>query len=583
MQRQEINGFEFGPFRIDQRERLLRRGTDVIPLPPKALDTLLVLVASQGRAVEKHELLKQVWPDTFVEEGVLVQNVSLLRKTLEAGSKSKYIETIATKGYRFVVPVKEIRPEHPAGRSLAVLPLDNLSRDAEQDFFADGMTDELINQLMNIEALRVCSRTSVMAYKGANKPLGQVARELGVEWVVEGAVLHSGGRVRITVRVIDGGTGKRIWHGEFEKSLRDILALQSEVAHDIAREIRVKVTGPEQARLAGVRPVNPEAYEAYLRGRYFWNKRTREDLRRRALQYFREAIDKDPTYAPAHAGLADTYALLGTVGYDDMAPREAMPRAKAAAKRALEIDETLAEAHTSLGYVKLAYDWDWPGAEREFKRSLELNPDYASAHRWYAHHFMAIHRLEEAEREVRRSLELDPLSIPCNLGVGWCLYYARRYDQAIDQYRKLLEIAPDLPHAFYQLGLAYQNKKLYREALEEYQRADKFSGGEAPAAMMLLGHVHGLLGQREEACKQIIRLQETSKQRYVPAIYTAFIYAGLDERDLAFQWFEKAYEDRSNYLIYLNVEPSLDNLRPDPRYQRLLERIGLLIHPPESP
>ena len=300
------DAYEFGPFRIDRTERVLRRGPHVISLAPKAVETLLALAASGGRVVEKEDLIRQVWPDTFVEEGGLARNISLLRKVLGKGpDDSDYIETVPRRGYRLVAHVRLVTHAPDAGddlessRSLAVLPLANLSGDPAQDFFADGMTDELIGYFMKIEALRVCSRTSVMVYKGVNKPLRQIAQELGVHWVVEGAVRHSGGRVRISVRLMEGATEKHAWSETYENDLRDVLALQNTLARDIAREIRVKVASPERDRLGRPRPVNPEAYQDYLRGRYFLNKRTTGDLNR-AREYFRGAIDKDPTYAPAH-------------------------------------------------------------------------------------------------------------------------------------------------------------------------------------------------------------------------------------------------------------------------------------------
>ena len=306
------------------------------------------------------------------------------------------------------------------------------------------MTDELISYLMRIEALHVCSRMSVMVYKGVTKPLRQIAQELNVTWVVEGTVLHSGDRVRITARLMEGATEKHAWGDSYEREIRDVLALQAEVARNIAGEIGASLTVPERDSFASVRPVNPQAYETYLRGRYFWNKRTRIELKQ-SVRYFRQAIDEDPTYAPSHAGLADTYSLLGSIGYDDMPPSEAMPLAKAAANEALKIDGTLAEARASLGYVKLSYDWDWTGAEIEFKRAIEMRPSCATAHHWYGHCLLAMGRIEEAGSEMRRAQELDPLSIPFNLGIGWSFYYARKYDQAIQQYRKILEIAPNLP------------------------------------------------------------------------------------------------------------------------------------------
>jgi len=565
--------YEFGPFRIEENERLLRRGQEVVALPPKAAELLLALVERHGEAVRKEELLDVVWRGTFVEENSLAQNVYLLRKALGDHPGAQYIDTIPRRGYRFVAPVRTIREDHGRPRSLAVLPFANLSRDGSHDFFAEGMTDELIGCLMNIEALRVASRTSVMAYRGVPKPLRQIARELDVDWIVEGAVIESGGRVRITVHLIEGATETQLWAEEYEKDLRDVLALQSAVARDIAREIRVTVTAPEQSRLAKSRSVDPESYDAYLRGRHFVNKRSPDDLKR-AVDYFRTAIDKDPTYAPAHAGLADAYAMLGSVGYDVLPPREAMPRAKAAAVQALEIDETMAEAHASLGYVKLSYEWDWFGAEEQFKRAITCRASCASAHLWYGHCLFALQRLEEAAREMRRALELEPLSIPCNLGVGWSLYYERKYEEAVAQYRKTLEISPDLPMALYELGLCYQNMRRYDEALAAFQKGHEMSRGEA-ASVMLLAHLHALNGRYEDARRHLATLEAMATQTYVPSLYMAFVYVGYGDSDRAFAWFERAYQERSSYLIYLAVEPSLDVLRSDSRYAHLMRRLGL--------
>jgi TolB-like protein/Flp pilus assembly protein TadD len=565
----------FGPFRIDRNERLLRRGAEAIPLPPKAIETLLVLAASGGQVVGKDELIKTVWPDTFVEEGGLARNISLLRKALGDADGTSYIETIPRRGYRFIAVVSEARDEGPPStRSLAVLPLANLSGDPSQDFFADGMTDELISYLLKIESLNISSRTSVMNYRGAGKALRDIARELDVIWVVEGTVLQSGGRVRISVRLIEGSTEKHLWAETYEKDMRDVLALQSEVAGDISREIRVKLTPPEKAKLAQSRTVNPEAYQDYLRGRFFWNKRTAEALKK-AREYFENAIEKDPSYAPAHSGLADAYALMGSSGYDVMRPREAMPRAMAAARNALEIDETLAEAHAALGYVKLAYDWDLPGAERELERAIELKPNYAIAHQWRGELLMARSSPDEATNTFRRALELDPLSVPCNLGLGWSYYFGRAYDLAIEQFRRTLEIAPGVPMALYGLGLSYHHKNQHREGLSEFQKAYVSSGGEV-AAVMFMGVTHALAGRKKAAEKELARLRALSKQSYVPAVYSAFIYVALNDLDRAYESLHKACDERSSYLIFLNVQPFFEKLRADPRYRELSSRLKLI-------
>ena len=565
--------YEFGPFRIELHERLLRRGQDVVSLPPKAIDVLLALLERGGEAVPKDELLSRVWPGTFVEEGSLAQNVSLLRKALGDQAGTRYIDTVPRRGYRFVAPVAGAAGEHQASRSLAVLPFANLSGDAARDFLAEGMTVELIGRLMKIAALRVVSRTSVMAYRGVSKPLREIARELDVDWVVEGAVLQSSHKVRISVHLIECATERQLWAEAYERDLCDVVALQSEVATGVARQIRVSVTAPEQRRLTTSRPVDPDSYDAYLRGRHFLDKRVREGLTR-AVDYFRTALDRDPTYAPAHAGLADAYALLGTVGYDVLPPHDAMPRARAAAGRAVELDPTMAGAHASLGYIALSYEWDGTSAEQHFQRSVALDAGYATAHLWYGHYLFARHRLEDAMTAMRRALELDPLSVPCNLGVGWSLYYARRFDEAIAHYRKTLEITPDPPMVLYELGLSHQNRGQFDEALAVYRRGYDLSRGEA-ASVMLLAHIFAVMGRHPDARRHLGELEDLSRRQFVPSLYMAFVHVGLGNHDDAFAWFDKAYEERSNYLVYLGVEPALDGLRSDPRYVRLMRRIGL--------
>jgi TolB-like protein/Flp pilus assembly protein TadD len=562
--------YRFGPFRIDRDERLLRQDAEVVPLTPKAVETLLVLAASGGRVVEKDELIRAVWPDSFVEEGSLARNVSALRKALGGGAAdTDYIETIARRGYRFTAPVSVEYDGAPSAGSLAVLPLVNLSGDPSQIYFADGMTDELISYFLKIEALNVSSRTSVMAYRDARKPLREIARELGVNWVVEGTVLQSAGRVRISVRLIDGLTEKHLWSETYERDMRDVLALQSAVAGDISREIRIKLTPPEKAKLAQSRSVSPEAYQDYLRGRFFWNQRTAEGLRK-ARECFGHAIGEDPSYAPAHCGLADTWAMMGSSGYDLMPPREAMPRARAAALSALEIDNTLAEAHATLGYVKLAYDWDLPGAELELARAIELKPNYAITWQWQGELLMARSRPDEATKAFRHALELDPLAVPCNLGLGWSYYFCGKHDLAISQFLRALEMAPSVPMALYGLGLAYQLKGQHRKGLGEFRKAYKSPGGKT-AGVMLMGVSHALEGRRRDAEKELAKLRGLAGRGYVPAVYEAFIYVALDDLDKAFEALQRACEERSSFMIFLNVQPSFGKLRLDRRYEDLMK------------
>jgi TolB-like protein/DNA-binding winged helix-turn-helix (wHTH) protein len=453
------HAYEFGPFRIDTVERLLFRGDETVPLAPKAVDTLLALVSNHGRVLEKEELMKLIWPDSFVEEGGLTRNVSILRKVFEEG-EFPYIETIPKRGYRFLAPVKEVVPpeDSPAApaapspqptpdpistgttrrrlawtiagllvlgtiglgyfrfaqrkapdiKSLVVLPLQNPSNDSAQEYFTEGMTEDLINSLARIEALRVISRTSAMTYKSANKPLPQIARELNVDAVLEGSVLQSGGRVRITVQLFDKAE-RQLWAQEYQRDLRDVLTLQNEVARAIAGEIKVKLTPREKNSLAASRTVDPAAYLDYSYGRYYWSKRAPDDIKK-AIEYFQSAITKDPNYAQPYAGLADAFAQLGSVGIDVLRPQEAMSKAKAAALQAVKLDDTLAEGHASLAYARMSYDWDLDAAQQEFQRAIELNPGYATAHHWYAHYFLARNQPEQALAEVKRAQALDPLS-----------------------------------------------------------------------------------------------------------------------------------------------------------------------------
>jgi len=458
-------------------------------------------------------------------------------------------------------------------QAVAVLPLADLSEHPEPDYFADGMTEALITDLAKINALRVISRTSVMQYKGVQRPLPQIARELNVDAVVEGSVLRSGKRVRITAQLIHAATDQHLWAESYERDFRDVLSLQSEVARAIANEIQVKLTPQDQARLVSARSVDPEAYQLYLKGRFYWNKRTEAGLKK-GIEYFHQAIDLDPNYALAYAGIADCYSLLGWDLFGALPPREALPIAKAAAKKALETDDSLAEAHNSLAWTKLAFDWDWMGAEREFKRAIELNPGYAITHHWYAECLAGMGRYAEALAEIRQAQELDPLSLIISSIVGWVFYFDRKNDQAIAEFRKTLELDPNFWVAHWTLGRTYEQKAMFAEAIAEIQKAIDLSGG-SPLSLAALGHTYAVWGRRVEAERALNELKESSKQGYISSYSIAAIHAGLGEKDQAFIWLEKAYEERSGWLIWLRAEPISDPLRSDPRFQDLLRRVGL--------
>ncbi|MHB8217830.1 MAG: tetratricopeptide repeat protein [Candidatus Sulfotelmatobacter sp.] len=455
-------------------------------------------------------------------------------------------------------------------RSLAVLPLENLSGDASQNYFADGMTDELITDLAQISALRVISRTSVMVYKGARKPLPQIARELNVDAVVEGTVLRSGDQVRITAQLIEASTDKHLWSQSYEGELRDTLALQNRVARAIADQIRINLTPQEQAALKNVKVVNPEAYESYLKGRYFWNKRTADSLKA-ARAYFAQAIEEDPKYAQAYSGLADTYALLGDWQYAVMPPKEAFPKAKAAAIKALELDSTLGEAHNSLAFVLDGFDWDFDSAGKEFRRAIELNPGYATAHHWYAWHLSLLGRYDEAIAEMRKAENLDPLSLIINADLAELLVIAHSYDESIRQSRKTIEMDPNFALAHNQLAQAYLQKHMYDEAVAELQTAVHLSGS-SPTCIANLARAYVVSGKRSEAVKLLSDLKKSSTTGHSNASEIAVVYASLGDRDQAMNWLEKGYEERFNPGVLLR--PGFDPLRSDPRFHDLVRRIG---------
>jgi TolB-like protein/DNA-binding winged helix-turn-helix (wHTH) protein/Tfp pilus assembly protein PilF len=460
----------------------------------------------------------------------------------------------------------------PAGiRSIAVLPLENLSGDASQNYFADGMTDELITDLAQISALRVISRTSVMVYKGVRKPLPQIARELNVDVVIEGTVLRSGDRVRITAQLIEASTDKHLWSQSYEGELRDTLALQNRVASAIADQIRINLTPQEQAALKNVRVVNPEAYESYLKGRYFWNKRTADGLKA-ALAYFNQAIEQDPKYAQAYSGLADTYALLGDWQYGVMSFKEALPKAKAAAIKALELDSSLSEAHTSLGYSLRAFDWDFDSAGKEFRRAIELNPGYATAHHWNAMNLQLLGRPKEALVEMRKAESLDPLSLIINADLAEFLLLTHSYDESVEQGRKIIEMDSTFAIGHKQLGDAYLLKQMDKEAIAELQEAVRLSGG-SPICIADLARAYVASGQMNEAVKLLSDLKKSSNTSFTNAPQIAMIYASMGDNDQAMHWLERAYEERFNPSILLRS--GFDPLRSDPRFEELMRRIGL--------
>jgi TolB-like protein/Flp pilus assembly protein TadD len=457
----------------------------------------------------------------------------------------------------------------PSIRSLAVLPLENLSSDSAQEYFADGMTDELISDLGQISALRVISRTSIMRFKEVREPLPQIARELNVDAIVEGTVLRSGGRVRITAQLIHALDDRHLWSGSYERELTDVLVLQNSVARAIADQIQITLKPKEQFALRMNRAVNPEAHEAYLKGRFFWNKRTADGFKT-AIEYFNQAIEADPNYADAYTGLADSYALLGDWEYGVMAPAEAFPKARAMAVKALELDETLSEAHTSLAFCLDLYDWNWNLAEQEFKRAIELNPGYSTAHHWYAWHLAELGRKDEAIAEIRKAASLDPLSLIISADLAEILLIARSYDQSLQQTLATIAMDPNFAVAHYQLGQVYVQKHKYDEAVAEFKKAIEVSGGDA-TFISNLAYVYALEGRQGEAEK--ILNDQLNRPRLSNSAEIALIYVGLGKNDEAMTWLERAYQERFNPSIL--ARPSFDPLRHEKQFQVFMQRIGL--------
>jgi TolB-like protein/DNA-binding winged helix-turn-helix (wHTH) protein len=614
----------FGAFEVDLRSGELRKQGAKIGLQGQPFLLLIILLKHQGEVVSREELRRTLWPDdTFVDfDHGLGTAVKKLREVLgDSAINPRFVQTIPRRGYRFVAPVETIgeteaaavasqappnqqertplRPRWPlpwkvtgavfvllaAGfvsfllqsrpstliRSLVVLPLEDLSGDPSQEYFSDGMTDELITELGQVGKLRVISRTSAMTYKGVRRPLPEIARELNVDAVVEGTVLRLGNHVSITAQLIRASSDKYLWAQNYEVELRDILTVQKEVARSIAEQIRLELNPHEQRRLDKPQAVNGEAYESYLKGRFFWNKRTGEGLRK-AIDYFGQAIKSDPNYAPAYAGLADSYALAGDWKYGIMAPKEAYPRAEEAAKKAIALDSTLGEAHISFAFCLEGFDWDFESADREFTRGIALSPGYATGHEWYGWHLAALGRNGEAIAEVKKAENLDPLSLIIGADLAEELLVARHYDEAIKQSRKTLYLDPFFANGHYVLGQALAQKHIYSEAIKELQIAVQLSP-ESTAFTANLAYAYAVSGMRDEAVKLLNDLKTRPKNAFSSAGEVALIYVGLDQKDLAMVWLEKAYAER--FSPWVLMRPGFDSLRSDPRFQSLLRRIGI--------
>jgi len=457
-------------------------------------------------------------------------------------------------------------------KSIAVLPFENLSEDKSNAYFADGIQDEILTRLSKIADLKVTSRTSTQHYKSVPENLAEIAKQLGVAHILEGSVQKSGDAVRVNVQLIKADNDSQVWAETFDRKLTDIFSVESDVAKAIADQLRAHITRQEEQVIAAKPTKNIEAYDAYLRGRYFWNKRTSDGIKH-AIEHFQQSIARDPDFALGHAGLADSYIAL--TFYNFAAPHETMPKAKESAIKALALDDPLAEAHASLAHILMNYDWNWSAAEKEFKRSIELKPDYATAHEWYAIHYLtATGRFEEAVQEMKRALELEPASLVMNTFMGATLYYAGRYDEAIDQCRRTIEMDPNFAVAHWHLGLAYEQRQVLDAATEEFKKAISLSAG-SPLMKAALGRAYAKSQKKHEANEMLNELSELSKQQYVSAYEVATIYVALGNNEQAFQLLEQAYGEHSFHLVYLNVSPQFKPVSSDPRFQDLVQRIGL--------
>jgi len=454
---------------------------------------------------------------------------------------------------------------------IAVLPFANISPDPQDEYFADGMTEELISTLSKIGDLRVIARTSVMQYKGVAKSIGDIGRELKVGTILEGSVRKADNKLRITAQLIDANSQEHLWSQDYDRELQDVFAIQSDIAARIAHALKVQFMESERQWIEKKATENIEAYSLYLKGRYYWNKRTAEGFKK-AIEYFQQAIDLDPKDARPYAGIADSYALMARL--DLLQPREGYAKAKVWATKAVEADETLAEAHVSLGFVKLFYDWDWSGAEQEFKRAIELNPNHASVHHWYSHFFMAKGKIEESFNESKQALELDPLDLPINAHMGYHYYYARQYEQAIKQLKKTLELDSSFVRAHFYLGLAYEQKQMYDDAIRALEKAINVSKAQS-SYKASLGHAYAISDNRNEAMRILDQLGKPPRKEHVSAYDIAIIYAGLEEEDQMFDWLQKAFEERSAGLLTMYVDPRLDRFRLDKRFTALLTKMGL--------
>ena len=568
MQALRSPGYEFGPYRVDTVGRSLECRGEVIALPPKAVEVLAELVKRPGEVIGKKELMEAIWPETFVEEANLNQMVFLLRRALESSNGSEYITTVPRRGYRFSGTVRTV--EIPCRiDSIAVLPLANLSSDSSQEYFADGITEALITELSKIGSLRVVSRTSVMRYKGKTEPVGQIARALRVRGILEGSVVKSGDRLRITVQLIHAGSDQHLWAEVYEGAIADVLEVQSKVARDVAAGIRAQLSRDEKARLTVSRKVSPEAYSLYLKGRYFARILT-EEGQRKAILHFQKSIQCDPDYAPAYAGLAE--CLIELAYFFGMEPKKAFAEAKPAALKAVALDKEFAEGHAALGLLRLLDDWDWEAADVETRRAIELAPGNPYVFWKRGVYLRYAGRCDESIPVHLHAESRDPFSIVAIQEVGYAFYYARRFGEAAEQIQKAIELEPAWDQLYFGLGLVLLQQKRFDEAISALRTAvQKEPGNVFSVAALIYGLGHA--GRRKEAKRQLEQLLK--KYEYVPCWFLAMAWVGLNDTERALEALEQAFRNHEPCMVSLKVDAIFDPLREESRFVNMMRKVGL--------
>jgi TolB-like protein/Tfp pilus assembly protein PilF len=590
--------YDFGPFRADAiRHALLHKGS-ALALTPKAFETLLVLLQNSGRALGKDELLKTIWPDTFVEEATIAQNIFTLRKVFSARVQGgdQYIQTIPKVGYRFVVTVREVRGQNGSLQveqfggpeevikfeenterykninSLAVLPISDELAQPGMEYVGDSITENIVNKLSLLPNLQIKSCSTVARYKRREIDPQEAGRELGVDAILIGSILPFGEKVVIKIELIEVANGWQLWGEQYEERRSELLKVHQEVAKEISEKLCLRLLHKGRKRLDRNAPENAEAHRLYLKGRFFLNKRT-EESHHKAIEAFEQAIEVDPEYSLAYTGLGDSYVRFDYYGL--VPPWEAIPKAKAAAVKALQLDDDLAEAHNSSGTIKLVYDRDTAGAEFEFQKAITLNPDYAPAHNGYAHYLMEMGQIEESLAECHVALELEPLDLETNLYFAWHHLSARQYDKAIEQLHKVLEIGPNFSRAHFLLAIAYEEKGEFSKAIAEFQRTGELAA--TPVVTGFLGYAYAMAGRKHEALKVLAHVSRESKRSYVPPFSLALIYAGLGQRTEALEWLQRACVEQSRWRGWLKFTPELDSLCSDSDFVEFLQRAGFSV------